>query len=217
MVFVKTPTDILLNPNVSPTSKTVYSLLLFFHREGNERGCFCKKSTLCKYLSISETTVRKSLNELKEMGFITIDKRSGRTDVIKVVRISFIEEPVEEPVVTVPVMNEQVEEPPVFDEPIPPQNLPDTPVKSTTEYLLHEVDGTYEEFMTPIVETITSSKPEKQSKPVSKENRSDFYGLKKVNDGQQWKEQLNEDRYGSKCEDPTQYINRLKELLRQRK
>ncbi len=111
-------------------------------------------------------------------------------------------------------MNEQVEEPPVFDEPIPPQNLPDTPTESTTEYIVHEVDGTYEEFMTPIVETIT--KPEKQSKPVSKENRKHFYGIGGREESS-WKSQLNDELYGKPCDNPQIYIQRFRERLRQRK
>lgn len=222
MTFVMTPTRVLLNPNITPLSKTVYSLLLFFDRGGKSKGCFCKKETLTKYLDVSENTLRKSLTELKEMGFITIQKRKrGQTDLIKVVRVvEKVENP--EPDEDDPIVEEvKVEPVAAGSETISsPQNW-DTPPSNiegyTKDYELEEVKV---ELTFPIVETITSKDLPPPSRPNGRtvgDGIRELYGLRSRKSGEEWRSQQNDDLYGSKCDDPTPFINRFKELLGQRK
>ena len=78
--------DVLLNPKISIEAKATLALLKYFDR-GTDRGCFARKETLCRFLSVSPYRLRKALAELKDLGLITITRPGqGHPDIIRVVR-----------------------------------------------------------------------------------------------------------------------------------
>jgi len=81
--FSTLPNHILLNPTISPDAKLAYAVLRYYSRTDN--GCFAKRETLSHYSNLSLFRLRNALNELKDLGLISIKNRGqGLPDLIHV-------------------------------------------------------------------------------------------------------------------------------------
>jgi len=77
--------DVLLDPTVTVEAKAMLTLLQYFDR-GNGRGCFASKETLSHFANLSLFRLKNALDELVDLGKITIQRRGqGKTDIIFIV------------------------------------------------------------------------------------------------------------------------------------
>lgn len=71
--FVKLSRNVLRNPGISRNAKTLYALLLDYAWDDGE--CFPSQETLATDLGISKRTLKRDLDELRELGLITWEQR----------------------------------------------------------------------------------------------------------------------------------------------
>lgn len=60
------------NKNISPYAKLIYAYLVSF--AGDKGMAFPSQSLMCEELGLSRNTIKKYLNELREVGLIELEK-----------------------------------------------------------------------------------------------------------------------------------------------
>ena len=78
--FVQLPRTVLLNKELTAGAKITYSMLL--HYAWQKDFCFPGQETMAKELGSSGRGVRKQLNQLVKIGFVSVKRRGqGKTNI----------------------------------------------------------------------------------------------------------------------------------------